>query len=64
MKILVIEDEPTTGDYLQRGLTESGFAVHLSRTGTEGEWLAVKAKMTARRVASSVPPFAAYVQIQ
>ena len=30
MTILVIEDEPKTGDYLQRGLTESGFAVRLT----------------------------------
>ena len=41
MKILVIEDEPKTGDYLRKGLTESGFAVHLARTGTEGELLAL-----------------------
>ncbi len=40
MKILVIEDEPKTGDYLRKGLTESGFAVNLARTGTEGELLA------------------------
>ena len=41
MKILVIEDEPKTGDYLRKGLTESGFAVNLARTGTEGELLAL-----------------------
>ena len=41
MKILVIEDEPKTGDYLRKGLTESGFAVNLARTGTEGEMLAL-----------------------
>jgi two-component system copper resistance phosphate regulon response regulator CusR len=36
MTILVIEDEPKTGDYLQRGLTESGFAVRLARNGRDG----------------------------
>ena len=36
MTILIIEDEPKTGDYLMRGLAESGFAVRLARTGREG----------------------------
>jgi len=36
MSILVIEDEPKTGDYLQRGLAESGFAVRLVRNGRDG----------------------------
>jgi two-component system copper resistance phosphate regulon response regulator CusR len=36
MAILIIEDEPKTGDYLQRGLAESGFAVRLARTGRDG----------------------------
>ncbi len=41
MKLLVVEDEPKTGDYLRKGLTESGFTVELARTGTEGELLAL-----------------------
>ena len=41
MKILVVEDEPKTGDYLRKGLTESGFTVDLARTGTDGELLAL-----------------------
>ena len=41
MKILVVEDEPKTGDYLRKGLTESGFTVDLARTGTEGELFAL-----------------------
>ena len=41
MKILVVEDEPKTGKYLRKGLTESGFAVDLAQTGTEGELLAL-----------------------
>ena len=36
MKILIIEDDPGTGDYLKKGLRESGYAVDLSRTGTDG----------------------------
>ncbi len=36
MTILVIEDEPKTGDYLQRGLAESGFVVRLARNGRDG----------------------------
>ena len=40
MSILIIEDEPKTGDYLQRGLGESGFAVQLARTGRDGLALA------------------------
>lgn len=36
MRILVIEDEPKLGDYLRKGLAESGFAVDLARTGIEG----------------------------
>ena len=36
MRILVVEDEPNTGDYLRKGLTESGFVVDLARTGTDG----------------------------
>ena len=36
MRILVIEDEPKTGDYLLRGLAESGFTVSLARNGRDG----------------------------
>jgi len=36
MRVLVVEDEPKTGDYLSKGLTESGFVVDLARTGAEG----------------------------
>ena len=39
MKILIVEDEPKTGDYLKQGLTEAGFVADLSRDGWEGlEW--------------------------
>jgi len=42
MHILIIEDEPKTGDYLQRGLRESGFTVSLARSGREGLHLATE----------------------
>ncbi|HUD34522.1 MAG TPA: heavy metal response regulator transcription factor [Variovorax sp.] len=41
MRILVIEDEPKLGDYLHKGLSESGFTVDLARTGTEGRTMAL-----------------------
>lgn len=36
MKILVIEDEPKTGNYLKQGLAEAGFIVDLARDGEDG----------------------------
>ena len=36
MKILVVEDEPKTGDYLRQGLQEAGFSVDLVRDGVDG----------------------------
>ena len=36
MKILIVEDEIKTGDYLKQGLTEAGFVVDLCRDGTDG----------------------------
>jgi two-component system, OmpR family, copper resistance phosphate regulon response regulator CusR len=36
MRILVVEDDQSTGDYLRKGLTESGFVVDLARNGTDG----------------------------
>ncbi|MDA8129285.1 MAG: heavy metal response regulator transcription factor [Betaproteobacteria bacterium] len=36
MKLLVVEDEPKTGEYLRRGLTEAGFVVDLARDGQDG----------------------------
>ena len=36
MKILVVEDEPKTGDYLKQGLVEAGFVVDLMRDGRDG----------------------------
>ena len=36
MKILIVEDEAKTGDYLQQGLSEAGFTADLVRNGVDG----------------------------
>ena len=41
MRILVVEDESKAGDYLTKGLTESGYVVDLARTGPDGRHLAL-----------------------
>jgi two-component system copper resistance phosphate regulon response regulator CusR len=41
MKILIVEDELKTGDYLKQGLTEAGFTVDLARDGVDGLHLAL-----------------------
>jgi two-component system copper resistance phosphate regulon response regulator CusR len=41
MRILVVEDEPKTGNYLKQGLTEAGFIVDLVRDGNDGLHAAV-----------------------
>lgn len=40
MRILVVEDEPKTGEYIVKGLGEAGFVVDLARTGIDGAQLA------------------------
>lgn len=40
MKILIIEDEPKTGEYLRQGLKEASFAVDLVQNGPDGLHLA------------------------
>jgi two-component system copper resistance phosphate regulon response regulator CusR len=41
MKILIVEDEAKTSEYLRQGLTEAGFIVDLARTGLDGHHLAM-----------------------
>lgn len=36
MRILVVEDEPDTGDHLKQGLEEAGFVVDRARDGIDG----------------------------
>jgi two-component system copper resistance phosphate regulon response regulator CusR len=40
MKILIVEDEPKTSEYLRQGLTEAGFIADLARNGLDGHHLA------------------------
>jgi two-component system copper resistance phosphate regulon response regulator CusR len=42
MRILIVEDDPKTGDYLNRGLRESGFNADLARSGPDGLYLALE----------------------
>jgi len=42
ISILIVEDEPKTGDYLRRGLFESGYVVDLARTGLDGLHMALE----------------------
>jgi two-component system copper resistance phosphate regulon response regulator CusR len=41
MKLLIIEDEAKTADYLRQGLNEAGFMVDLARNGLDGHHLAM-----------------------
>ena len=41
MKILIVEDEQKTGDYLKQGLSEAGFVADLARDGIDGLHLAL-----------------------
>lgn len=40
MRILVVEDEAKTADYLRKALTESGYVVEVALDGLEGQYLA------------------------
>jgi two-component system, OmpR family, copper resistance phosphate regulon response regulator CusR len=42
VKILIVEDEPKTGDYLRQGLREAGFSVDLVAHGDDGLHLALE----------------------
>lgn len=42
MKILIIEDEVKTGDYLRQGLREAGFTVELAYNGQDGLQIALE----------------------
>jgi len=41
MKVLIVEDEIKTGDYLRQGLSEAGYNTDLARNGTDGLHLAL-----------------------
>ncbi|KKY49902.1 transcriptional regulator [Pseudomonas amygdali pv. tabaci str. ATCC 11528] len=40
MRILVVEDEPKTAEYMHQGMTESGYIVDIAATGLDGLYLA------------------------
>ena len=40
MRILIVEDEPKTGEYLRQGLSEAGFVVDLAIDGSDGVYIA------------------------
>lgn len=42
MRILIVEDEPKTGAYLQQGLSESGYLADLAVNGRDGLHLALE----------------------
>ena len=41
MKLLIVEDEPKTAEYLHKGLTEQGCAVDVAHNGVDGQHLAL-----------------------
>ena len=41
MKLLIVEDEVKTGEYLRQGLSEAGFVVNLAQNGLDGHHLAM-----------------------
>ena len=42
MRVLIIEDEEKTADYLHRGLTEQGYTVDVAHTGIDGLHMATE----------------------
>jgi two-component system copper resistance phosphate regulon response regulator CusR len=42
MRLLVVEDEAKTGEYLRKGLEESGFTVDIANNGVDGLHLALE----------------------
>jgi len=41
MRILIVEDEPKTAEYLRQGLSEQGYAVSVAGDGIDGQHLAL-----------------------
>jgi two-component system copper resistance phosphate regulon response regulator CusR len=44
MRVLIIEDEEKTADYLHRGLTEQGYTTDVARDGIEGLHMALESE--------------------
>lgn len=47
MRVLIVEDQIKTSDYLRQGLTESGFVVDVARNGLDGRHLALTGEYDA-----------------
>lgn len=43
MRILIVEDDPKTAEYLGQGLSENGFVIDVARNGVDGSHLALTA---------------------
>lgn len=55
MRVLVVEDSPKMGGILRRGLTEDGYAVDLTTTGTDAIWLVTETPYDAVVLDVSLP---------
>ena len=42
MRVLLVEDEPKTVEFLRKGLTEHGFVVDVARDGIDGKHMAIE----------------------
>ncbi len=42
MRILIVEDDQSTGEYLRKGLGEAGYGIDLARNGTDGLFMALE----------------------
>ena len=58
MRLLVVEDEIKTADYLRQGLTEAGFQVSLARNGLDGHHLAMTESLELGADDYLIKPFA------
>ncbi len=56
MKILVIEDDRATADYIARGLAEEGHATEVARTGKDGLFLAMSESFDVIVTDRMLPP--------
>lgn len=56
MKILVIEDDQATADYIARGLAEEGHATEVARNGKDGLFLAMSENFDAIVTDRMLPP--------
>jgi two-component system, OmpR family, copper resistance phosphate regulon response regulator CusR len=42
MRLLIVEDDQSTGEYLRKGLGEAGYGIDLARNGTDGLFMALE----------------------